>query len=130
MVVVSRPDTSIGAYVFNDADQDGTFVQADSEGLRVPAYTSSDGSAVAGVAFFSSISFAFAHTNEPGAVRASLSSDDIYLPLIQVHDGVADLSDAWGIALACDRPFTIRWIDDSGSLVDELSDIFYCSPVD
>ena len=130
MVVVARPSGERAAYVFKDADRDGKYVESDSEGLRVPAYKSKDGTAVAGVAFFSSTGFEFAYTSEPGATSASLSSDGLYLPLIGVKDGVADLSDAWGIALECDRPFTITWTDDSGAPVDELTDTFYCSPVE
>jgi hypothetical protein len=130
MVVVATPSGDRAAHVFSDADHDGKYVETDSEGLRVPAYRSKDGTAVAGVAFFSSTPFEFAYTSQPGAVLASLSSDGLHLPLIAVHDGVADLSDAWGIALECGKPFTISWTDDSGAPVDELTDTFYCSPVD
>jgi hypothetical protein len=47
-----------------------------------------------------------------------------------VYDGVADLSDAWGVALECDKPFTVTWIAKNGAPVDELTGTFYCSPVD
>lgn len=130
MLVVARPSGERAAYTFSDADKDGTYIESDSEGLRVPAYKSNDGSAVLGVAFFSSTAFEFAYTAEPGAVSASLSSEGFYLPIFEVYDGVADLSDAWGIALECDKPFTVTWMAKNGAPVDELTDTFYCSPVE
>lgn len=130
MVVVDRLDGRRGAFAFNDADGDGTYVEVSSEGMRLPAYTSADGTAVAGIAFFSPEGFAYASTTEAGAVTASLASDGLHLPIFDVPDGVADLSDAWGIAHQCGRPFTITWTADDGAPVDDLTATFSCGPID
>lgn len=122
-VVMRSADGDRFGLIVDDSDGDGRFAESDSGGLDPPTFKSASGTAVAGVALFSSMRFVFAYSSVPGSVVVEFSTGSVKRE-VATTDGVADLTDAWGELASEGERFTITWRDSGGAVIDILAEVF------
>ena len=103
-----------------DADQDGTFVDTNSQGLKPPAYVAPSLHSAVGTSFFTSEFFAFAATYEAEAVQVVLRTSAAERRIPINRNGVSDLTLEWRELRAVGERFDVEWVDPDGDVLDSL----------